>query len=193
MVDADQSDTYVPFSDVTLSALKHALADSSVSLDQSAIASMIKAYDSLSTFPDATPALKALASEPDIIPVVFSNGTQSMVSNSVHHSPGLAPFSNVLKRIVVVEEARRYKPAPEVYRLLADQMGKSVEQMGDMWLVSGNPFDVVGARHVGMKAAWIDRAGNGWTDQQIQGENGRPSVIVSELGQVIEAVKKHAK
>ncbi len=67
-------------------------------------------------------------------------------------------------------------------------MGKSKEQMGEMWLVSGNPFDVVGAKAVGMKAVWVDRGGGGWADGLIEGENGGPDLVVRKLGEVVEAV-----
>ena len=153
----------------------------------------MKAYDSLSTFPDVTPALQALAKESGVTAVVFSNGTQTMVTNSVKSSPDLGPHASVFKDIVTVEDVKRFKPAPAVYYHLAEKVGKSKtkEAMGEMWLVSGNPFDVVGARSVGMQAAWIDRAGNGWVDQLVQEPTGKPTVIVKDLEQVVDAVKQH--
>ena len=153
----------------------------------------MKAYDSLSTFPDVTPALQALAKESGVTAVVFSNGTQTMVTNSVKSSPDLGPHASVFKDIVTVEEVKRFKPAPAVYYHLAEKVGKSKtkEAMGEMWLVSGNPFDVVGARSVGMQAAWVDRTGNGWVDQLVQEPTGKPTVIVKDLEQVVDAVKQH--
>ena len=153
----------------------------------------MKAYDSLSTFPDVTPALQALVKESGVTAVVFSNGTQTMVTNSVKSSPDLSPHASVFKGIVTVEEVKRFKPAPAVYYHLAEKVGKSKtkEAMGEMWLVSGNPFDVVGARAVGMQAAWVDRAGNGWVDQLVQEPAGKPTVIVKDLEQVVDAVKRH--
>lgn len=92
----------------------------------------------------------------------------------------------------MVEEVRKFKPAPEVYEHLARVVGKSREEMGSMWLVSGNPFDVVGARAVGMQAAWVDRAGKGWQDQLVEGKAGKPTVVVRGLDEVVEAVRRHA-
>ncbi len=152
----------------------------------------MKAYDSLSTFPDVPPALKALSRKQNITAVVFSNGTDSMVTNSVKSSPDLGPHATVFKECVTVEEVRCFKPDPKVYYHLAERMGKQTtrEGMSSMWLVSGNPFDVVGARAVGMQAAWVDRAGNGWTDGLVQGDLGRPTLIVRGLGEVVEGVKR---
>lgn len=154
----------------------------------------MKAYDSLSTFPDVSPALKALADESAITAVVFSNGTNSMVTNSVKSSPDLGGYADVFKEIITVDEVKCFKPDPRVYYHLAEKMGKgkSKEAMSELWLVSGNPFDVVGARAVGMQAAWVDRGGAGWTDGLVQGETGKPTAVVKGLGEVVEAVKKYS-
>lgn len=148
---------------------------------------MMKAYDSLSIFPDVAPALKSLSSKSDVDCVVFSNGTKTMVSNSVNKSEELSPHASVFKNIITVDFVRTFKPAPEVYKYLASCVGKTGNE-GEMWLVSGNPFDVVGARSVGMQAAWVDRAGNGWQDML----GGKPTVVVKSLEEVAEAVEKHA-
>lgn len=98
----------------------------------------------------------------------------------------------MFKQLVTVEAVGRFKPAPEVYWHLAEQVGKKRDEMAEMWLVSGNPFDVVGARAVGMQAVWVDRGGQGWTDELVQGEVGRPTAVVGGLGEVVEVVRKHA-
>lgn len=149
----------------------------------------MKAYDSLSIFPDVSPALTSLSDHPSITAVVFSNGTHSMVSNSVNHSPDLAPHASVFKDIVVVEEIKAFKPAPEVYKHLAKSVGVSEDDMGRLWLVSGNPFDIVGAKAMAMNAIWVDRAGNGWQDELVQGEVGRPTAIVKSLEEVVRIVE----
>ncbi|KAI5212791.1 haloacid dehalogenase, type II [Aureobasidium subglaciale] len=182
---------YEDFSKVTLRSLRHALAESSVSLEQKDIDDLMKAYDSLSIFPDVGPALEAIAKQSDLYPVVFSNGTHTMVSNSVNKSPDLSKHASAFKDIVVVEEPKRFKPTPESYAHLAKAVGKNPnnkEDMASMWLISGNPFDITGARAVGMQACWVDRAGNGWQDAMIEGELGRPSAIVSSLEEVPNAV-----
>ncbi len=148
----------------------------------------MKEYDNLSTFTDVEKGLTALADNPNVNCVVFSNGTKDMVTNSVKQSEALKPYSSVFSDIVTVDLVRTYKPAPEVYRYLAqrtDMTGKEAS----MWLVSGNPFDVVGARAIGMQAAWVDRAGNGWQDKL----GASPTAIVKGLDEVAAAVEKHAR
>ena len=114
-----------------------------------------------------------------------------MVRNSVNSSPDLSPHCSVFKDVVTVEEVKCFKPHPNVYYHLAKKVGKSKDSMVEIWLVSGNPFDIVGAREVGMRACWVDRGGTGWTDQLVESDLGRPTVIVRGLGEVIDAVKKH--
>jgi len=150
----------------------------------------MQSYDSLSTFADVASCLSAISKTPDVTAYVFSNGTYDMVASSIRNSPDLMPYASVFKEVVVVEEVRRFKPDPAVYRYLCKKAGKEGRE-GDVWLISGNPFDVVGARMMGWKAVWVDRAGNGWVDNCIEGEEGRPSVIVRSLNEVLTAVSEH--
>jgi 2-haloacid dehalogenase len=183
------TDKYEPFYEVTKKALHHALKEASVSLNESSVEKLMKAYDSLSTFPDVTPALEALAKTPNIKCVVFSNGTHAMVSASLEKSPSLSPHASLFTDVVVVEEVEKFKPCPEVYYHLIEKVGKKREEIGEVWLVTANPFDVVGAVNVGMKAVWVDRSGVGWVDSLGEGALGKPTITVSSLEDVVDAVK----
>jgi 2-haloacid dehalogenase len=147
----------------------------------------MQAYDSLSIFPDVEPAMQRISSNPRVECVVFSNGTTTMVTNSVTKSKDLSPHASVFRDLVTVDSIRTFKPAPEVYKYLAQRMNKTGHE-DRIWLVSGNPFDVVGARAVGMQAAWVDRAGNGWQDQL----GGEPTVVVQSLEEVVAVVEEYA-
>jgi 2-haloacid dehalogenase len=164
------------------------LLEHSVGLDQSGIDNLMQAYDSLSTFPDVEPALKKLSVNQRVHCVVFSNGTREMVSNSVNKSPDLSPHASFFKKLVSVDFIQSFKPMPEVYKYLAQTMDMAGQE-SQMWLVSGNPFDVTGARAVGMQAAWVDRAGNGWQDKL----SLEPTVVVKSLEEVAAAVEEHAR
>jgi 2-haloacid dehalogenase len=188
---------YKPFSEITNASLKHALAESSVTLSDEDISKLMKAYDNLGTFPDVEPGLKAIASDPSIDAYIFSNGTDAMVSSSVNQSPSLSPHSSVFKGLITVQEIEVYKPDPTTYHHLAKKVGKSYnnEDMASIWLVSGNPFDVVGARAAGIQAAWIDRGSGhsgtgGWTDQLGTLASGGPTIIVSGVEEAVVEIKK---
>jgi len=183
-VDLEQ---YQSFSDVTQNSLIHALTEHELHLDEAGVADVMRAYDSLSIFPDVAPGLKKLAANPNIECVVFSNGTHTMVSNSVHKSAELSPLASTFKDLITVDYVRIFKPAPEVYRYLTEKVGKR-DKEDEVWLVSGNPFDVVGARAFGMQAAWVDRAGTGWQDMM----GGEPTVVIRSLEEVADAVRKYS-
>lgn len=165
----------------------HALAESDEQLDDSEIASLMEAYDSLSTFPDVNPALGRIAADPTIQAVIFSNGSRSMVFNSVTHSKDLAPHASVFQDLITVDEVQQYKPSRASYQHLAEKVGKKLSEMNELWLISGNPFDIVGARSMGMNAIWVDRAGKGWQDAVAP--DLRPSAIVRSLEHIVDKVK----
>lgn len=181
-------DQYKDFEYVTRQSLRHALAESDCKLSDQDISSLMEAYNSLSIFPDVAKTLEQIRSVPNIYAVVFSNGTQRMVSASVSQSPDLKSYKDVFQEIVTVEEVKKYKPAPEVYHHLARAVG--MEQRTDrIWLVSGNPFDVVGARQAGFNAIWVNRSSDrGWEDALVDSETGRPTVVVRSLDQVVDTV-----
>ncbi|MCJ1356234.1 MAG: hypothetical protein MMC33_006228 [Icmadophila ericetorum] len=184
---------YEPFFEVTRKSLGQSLAESDLELDEEFVESLMKAYDSLSTFPDVLPALESVSTHTNITAVVFSNGTDEMVGNSVRQSPDLSPHASKFSQLVTVGQVKKFKPHADVYFHLAKTMGKgtSKEEMGKLWLVSGNPFDVVGARSVGMQAAWVDRGGNGWTDRMIQGDAGAPTFIGKDLKEIVNSIASY--
>jgi 2-haloacid dehalogenase len=159
----------------------------------------MKAYDSLGTFSDVPPALKALANDSSIDAYVFSNGTHTMVSSSVNNSPTLSPHVKAFKDLITVEEVAAFKPDPRVYQHLARKVrkGTNKEDMENIWLVSGNPFDVVGARVAGMQAAWVDRAGHhgkgGWNDRLGELVGVGPTAVVKGVDEAVEAIRKWSR
>lgn len=187
---------YKPFSAITEASLKHALADSSLAntLSEKDVASLMKAYDSLGLFPDVETGLKALSSNPDLVPYVFSNGTDAMVSSSVNQSPALAKYKDVFKGLITVQEIEIFKPDPRVYHHLAKKVGKEGD-LNNVWLVSGNPFDIVGARAVGMQAAWVDRAGNGWVDGlgELMDTRCAPTIVVDGVEGAVKGIGRWVK
>lgn len=175
--------SYDNFFNITRNALKHALSEAAIELEDEQIKQLMDEYDHLSTFPDVTPALQNLNSRPDIKSVIFSNGTKEMVSNSVLRSQSLSPHAALFADLVTVDAVQKFKPAPEVYQHLATSTGAEME---DIWLVTANPFDVVGATKCGVKAAWLDRNGRGWEDAAAPAL--RPRIIGQSLDEVIKAI-----
>jgi 2-haloacid dehalogenase len=59
-----------------------------------------------------------------------------------------------LHDVISVDDVKTFKPDPEVYRYLARRLGT---EPSETWLISSNPFDVIGAKAAGLMAAWIKR------------------------------------
>lgn len=192
---------FEPFSNVTRNALSHSLAEHDLSLAQEAKDKLMDAYGNSSTFHEVCGALDTLATHGKLKPVIFSNGTKDMLSKAVSslaecfqsvclQSGDLEPHEEIFEEVISVDPVKKFKPAPEVYEYLAERVGKDKSQMGEIWLVSGNPFDVTGALSVGMKAAWVDRAGKGWIDAM--DAQLEPTVTGKDLNEVINAIIEKA-
>ncbi|KAJ5435853.1 hypothetical protein N7445_006738 [Penicillium cf. griseofulvum] len=180
---------YEDFSAITRNSLLHALADNNEQLSDNNIEHLMQAYDSLSTFSVVNPALTQIATDSTIQAVIFSNGTKTMVSNSVLRSKDLSPHASIFQDIVTVDEAKQYKPSKASYEHLAKQTGQNPPQMSNLWRISGNPFDIVGARATDMQIIWVDRVGTGWNDAVAP--DLQPTVIVHSLEKIVNEIHRH--
>jgi 2-haloacid dehalogenase len=140
---------YEPFSICTAHALDFATRSLGHRLAPEAMATLLEAYRRLPAFPDAATGLAQMRDAGHRM-VAFSNGEAAFVRAVLTHA-GILPL---LADVVSVDEVKTYKPAPAVYRHLAARMGTA---MTDTWLVSSNPFDVIGAKTAGLRAAWVRR------------------------------------
>ena len=72
-------------------------------------------------------------------------------------SRGLLDNAGVLARfskIVSVDSIRTFKPDPAVYEYLVAELRRTKRMV---WLISSNPFDVIGAKACGLRTAWVQR------------------------------------
>lgn len=182
---------YKDFSTVTRASLTHALAETSLSLPPTAIDSLMRAYDSLELNPDVGPGLVSLQSSTVIDAYIFSNGSPAMLKASVTKSLSLAQCQGIFQDIVSVEDVKVYKPDPRAYHHLAGRVGRG--DLDSIWLVSSNPFDIVGARAAGLKAVWVDRQGLGWIDGlgDLVGGKG-PTIVVRGVDEAVEEIQRQA-
>ncbi|KAI1763669.1 haloacid dehalogenase [Hypoxylon sp. FL1150] len=177
---------YKSFSEITRNALRHAVAEHGLTLSAKDADVLMKSYDALHVFPEIPSALKLLEYNSNSVDAyVFSNGTDDMVENSIKTSPDLGPHADRFKSLVTVHDLRCFKPDKRAYEHLVEQVGKQ-GKANDVWVVSANPFDVVGAGAAGLRAAFIDRAGKGWIDRL--DDRRAPSVIASGVDEAIKLI-----
>jgi len=141
---------YEDFRWVTARALDFALASLGASLPAGQAERLAGLYDHLRPFPDAVPALRALAGMGYEL-AVLSNGTPAMIANCLGNS-GLDEF--FVQRISV-DDVRAFKPSPVVYGHAAARLSLPP---GRIRLVTSNGFDCVGASAAGLRTAWVNRS-----------------------------------
>lgn len=81
----------------------------------------------------------------------FSNGSAEAVESLLTHADIRDHFIDV----VSVDEMKSYKPNPGVYSHFLRRAGAAGSEA---WLISANPFDVIGAISAGMRGAWVKRS-----------------------------------
>ncbi|MDO6710874.1 haloacid dehalogenase type II [Aliiglaciecola sp. 2_MG-2023] len=140
---------YVHFSVCTKDALNFTCDSLKVSLTETQKQQLLDSYSFLPAFSDVETALPKLAQKYRLI--AFSNGE----SNSVHGLLNNANISDYFSEVVTADEIKTFKPNPAIYQHLLDRIDAKSECT---WLISSNPFDVIGAKSHGLKAAWVKRS-----------------------------------
>ncbi len=140
---------YQPFSRCTLDALQYTDSLLGTGLSQAQQQDLMLAYTQLPAFTDAGPALMALQQAGHRL-YAFSNGQADAVTKLLQQ----AGIHTYFEAVISVVDVRSFKPSPDVYQHF---LHRSHSHRQHTWLISGNPFDITGARHAGWYAAWIQR------------------------------------
>ena len=167
---------YEDFEQVTRKALDYALAVVGGELQPEQKDALIAQYNDLERFPDVEPGLERLK-EAGHQMIIFSNGAPHMLQ-ALMDAAELRPY---FQGFVSVDEVKTYKPSPKTYRHAARRLERPI---GEVRLVSSNPFDDIGAETAGMKSAWVDRSG-GLFDTL----GSPPEIVVGTLTELADALE----
>ena len=140
---------YCKFGVCTRNALEYTCKTKGVDLATVDMDSLMSEYRKLPAFADAKEALPRLQSAGHSL-FAFSNGPAEDVSALLKN----AELEHYFEGVVSTDEIQSFKPNPAVY---AHFLRKSGATGAEAWLISGNPFDVIGALSAGMKGAWVKR------------------------------------
>ncbi|MFP6780767.1 MAG: haloacid dehalogenase type II [Gammaproteobacteria bacterium] len=165
---------YQPFAICTSDALEYTCTRFDIELSAKQKELLLASYATLPAFDDVTNSLDVL-SDRGYRMFAFSNGTASAVE-------GVLVAANIRNRfagVVSVDDLKSFKPNPAVY---AHFLRESGAKGSDAWLVSSNPFDVIGAISAGMRAAWVKRANNAIFDPW----GIDPTLTIANLGELSE-------
>jgi 2-haloacid dehalogenase len=140
---------YKDFSICTRDAFNYACSFFDISCTEAQKKRLLDIYQVLPAFNDVETALRLLKHESYSI-FAFSNGTEEAVRKLLINTN----LDSLFDGIVSVDAVQSFKPDPKVYLHFLEA---TQSKLMDVWLVSSNPFDVIGAISSGMKAIWIKR------------------------------------
>lgn len=141
---------YTDFSACTRDALEYCCLMFKTDLTKSQKEALMEEYAVLPAFADVEDGLKRLKTSGHKL-FAFSNGSQKAVSKLLTHAKIMDRFDGIIS----VEGVEIFKPSPLVYEYFNKETNSTKT---DSWLISSNPFDVIGALSYGMNSAWVQRS-----------------------------------
>lgn len=141
---------YQDFAACTGQALDYCCLKFGLDLEPGERKALLDVYRTLPAFEDAREGLD-LARSAGFRLFAFSNGSRDAVETLLRHA-GIRDF---FVDVVSVDEVQSFKPDPEVY---AHFLRRAGARAAETWMVSSNPFDVIGALSAEMRAAWVRRS-----------------------------------
>ena len=147
--------TSARFGDLAWDNLAELLRDRPLSLPLAdAVSGVVAGLGELDLHADVAPGLRALSATGARL-VTLTNGASSVAEGLLTRA-GLRPL---VERLLSVEDAPRWKPAPEAYAVALEACGV---EPGEAMLVAVHPWDIDGAARAGLRTAWVNRTGRAY-------------------------------
>jgi 2-haloacid dehalogenase len=140
---------YADFSVCTSDALNFTSRRFKTAISSERHSELLRLYQHLPQFDDVAPGLESLRGKFRLF--AFSNGKRSDINAILSNASILDYFDG----IVTADDIRSFKPDPAVYSYARRATGA---WSAPFWLVSSNPWDIIGARSAGLSAAWVQRS-----------------------------------
>jgi 2-haloacid dehalogenase len=167
-------DRYQDFEKITEDALRTALAQLHIEVNEPQIQQLMDAYLAPAVFPDAKVCLEALRDFPRAI---LSNGSPKMIESAVRNN-GLESF---FSSVISVDQVKTYKPSPRVYQLGPEALHLPAQEI---LFVSSNAWDAAGAKAFGYRVCWCNRSG-----RPMERLGFAPDIVVSSLDQLSDRAR----
>ena len=130
---------------------------------------------SLPAHPDVRPALERLRKDGFRL-VTLTNSAPAAIEQQLKN----ARLADLFERSFSVDAVKRFKPAPEPYRHVAQEMGVGI---GDLRMVAAHAWDVLGALQAGCLAAFIARPG-----KVLFPLGPKPDIVAPDFQSVADAI-----
>lgn len=157
------------FAHVTRAALDFTCETHGAGISEEDKELLMQHYRALDAFQDVAPALTALQ-RMGVALHAFSNGVAGDISALLDH----AGLDDRILSIVSADEVQTFKPDPRFYVHFLKRTGATADTT---WLVSSNPFDVIGAAACGWQTVWVKRNSNAVFDPW----EHDPTAVISDL------------
>jgi 2-haloacid dehalogenase len=144
-------DIYRPFSEVARAALEMTAAAQGLQASDLDIKPIVETMRTLPPHPEVPGALERLRNAGARM-VALTNSPPQMAEAQIRNA-GLDRF---FERIFSVDSVRRYKPAPEPYRMVASELRVTTSELR---MVAAHAWDIGGAMHAGCAGAFVARPG----------------------------------
>lgn len=168
MIDALCDRGHTQYREIGHRSVSHVMDRAEIAYSTDDVHWLVAQIEKLRPFPDVLEALGRLKTRYGL--AILSNGDRDMLSNA-------APYVGFeFDAVISVEEAGYFKPHHAAYRKAAELL--SVEPAHVMH-VANHPFDCVGAKAAGMRAAYIDRRKRPFGETPHQ-----PDIIVGDFNEL---------
>jgi 2-haloacid dehalogenase len=174
------SGPYVPFFDIAQGILEMLGAIYGAKVSRSDIDELRTRMLTMPAHPDVVAGLRELK-EAGFRLVSFTNSPSSTQSSPLENA-GLGEW---FERSFSVERVRRFKPAPQGYHMVAEEL--DVEPRS-LCMVAAHVWDTIGAQSVGYSAALVTRTGNA---PLFAGRLPQPEIVAPDLiAMAAEAIRR---
>ena len=166
---------YADFGAIGAAALDMTAAARGVKLGSDDRTAILTGMRSLPTFPDVLPGLDRLR-QAGFRLVTLTNNAPAVVEVQLRN----AGLSDLFERAFSVDAVKKFKPAPEPYRYVAQQLGVTTR---DLRMVAAHAWDIVGALQAGCAAAFITRPG-----KTLYPLGPKPDVVAADISAAAEQI-----
>ena len=142
---------YYDFATLARAALQMTASSRKVDVAESVVDHILQTMIVLPPHPEVPEALRTLQAA-GLRLVTLTNSSPRMIDRQIRN----AGLESYFERNFSVDAVRRFKPAPEPYRMVAAELGV---ETGNLRMVAAHAWDIVGAMQAGCAGAFVARPG----------------------------------
>ncbi|GAC1308109.1 MAG: haloacid dehalogenase type II [Vulcanimicrobiaceae bacterium] len=160
--------SYAEFGEIARASLDMTARKRGVALDEERKRRILSGMSALPAHGDVAEGLRRLR-DAGLRLAVLTNSAPHVVRAQLEH----AHLEGFFEHVLSVDAVRRFKPAPETYAYAAQTLGV---EPANLMLVAAHDWDVAGAMHAGLRAAFVSRHGTALNALEAVPEIVAPSV-----------------